>query len=386
MDNRETTLWTKDFISITIINFFIFLSFQMIVATLPLHVENVGGDETIIGWMTGLATISAFLIRPIAGIALDRLGRRIVFIFGHIILIITTYFLGVYSIWLIIIIRFINGTGWGLGSTSSMTIASDTIPIKRFGEGIGLFNLSNGLGMALGPLIGLSILNASGFNYVVSLGAVLGIIALILSQFIKYREIDRSKARENSSRKFLPFEKESLGPSLLIAIITITYGSIIAFIPLYGIEQGVENIGLYFTVYAFFLMFTRPVAGKMIDKKGFDIFVYSGIILLIVSMIVLSMSTNIIIFIISAALYGLGFGLLESSLLTMAVTFAPEGKTGGANATFFACFDGGIGLGSIIAGMLATSLGYSKMYLILVIPLLLAGVFYKFIKKDKVKP
>ena len=170
MKNKESSLWTKDFISITIINFFLFLSFQMIVATLPLHVENIGGSENVIGWMTGLATIAAFLIRPIAGISLDKLGRRIVFVIGHIILIITTYLLGVLNyVWFIIIIRFINGIGWGIGSTTSMTVASDTIPLERFGEGIGLFNLSNGLGMAIGPLIGLSILNATSFYNVVTL-------------------------------------------------------------------------------------------------------------------------------------------------------------------------------------------------------------------------
>lgn len=383
MRNKQTTLWTKDFISITIVNFFMFLSFQMIVATLPIHAENIGGNESVIGLMTGLATIAAFLIRPLAGIALDKLGRRIVFMIGHIILIITTYFLGVFNyIWFIIIIRSINGIGWGMGSTTSMTVASDTIPIGRFGEGIGLFNLSNGLGMALGPLVGLSILNITGFNNVATLGATLGLAALILSQFIKYKEVVRPIVKEDSERKFLPFEKESIGPSLVIALITITYGAIIAFIPLYGMEQGVENIGGFFTVYAFFLMFTRPIVGKMIDRKGFNIFVYSGIILLVASMIILSQSNNIIVFMVSAALYGIGFGLLESSLLTMAVTFAPEGKTGGANATFFACFDGGIGLGSIIAGMLATLVGYSRMYLILITPLLISGLLYKFINNN----
>lgn len=381
MENKETTLWTKDFISITIINFFMFFSFQMITSTLPLHVENIGGTENIIGWMTGLATIAAFLIRPVTGIVLDKLGRRIVFIIGHIGLILTTYFLGVHYIGLIIIIRFINGVAWGMGSTSSLTVASDTIPIRRFGEGVGLFNLSNGLGMALGPLIGLSILNATGFTNVVTLGAGLGVAALILSQFIKYKDVVPLVETKSSERKFLPFEKESLGPSFMIGIITITYGAIIAFIPLYGVEQGIENIGLYFTIYAVFLMFIRPIAGKMIDKRGFDIFVYSGIIILIISLIVLSLAANMILFILSAVLYGIGFGLLESSLLTMAVTFAPEEKRGGANATFFACFDGGIGLGSIIAGMLATWVGYNFMYLLLVIPLIIAGVFYKFVKK-----
>ena len=382
MANKDSSLWTKDFISITIVNLFLFLSFQMIVATLPLHVENIGGTENVIGWMTGLATIAAFLIRPIAGLSLDKLGRRIVFVIGNIILIITTYLLGVLNyVWFIIIIRFINGIGWGIGSTTSMTVASDTIPLERFGEGIGLFNLSNGLGMAIGPLIGLSILNATSFYNVVTLGAVLGISALILSQFIGYRKIERPKEKEGDKRKFLPFEKETLGPSLVIGIITITYGAIIAFIPLYGLQEGVNNIGGYFTVYALFLMFVRPMIGRMVDRKGYDIFVYSGIIILILSMFILSISSNLILFLISAALYGIGFGFLESTLLTMAVTFASEGKVGGANATFFACFDGGIGLGSIIAGMLATALGYSRMYLILIVPLFLAAILYKFIKK-----
>ena len=146
-------------------------------------------------------------------------------------------------------------------------------------------------------------------------------------------------------------------------------------------QEGVNNIGGYFTVYALFLMFVRPMIGRMVDRKGYDIFVYSGIIILILSMFILSISSNLILFLISAALYGIGFGFLESTLLTMAVTFASEGKVGGANATFFACFDGGIGLGSIIAGMLATALGYSRMYLILIVPLFLAAILYKFIKK-----
>lgn len=383
MENEDISLWTKDFILITIVNLFLFLSFQMIVASLPLHVENIGGNENVIGWMTGLATIAAFLIRPFAGIALDKLGRRIVFIIGHITLIVTTYLLGVFNyVWFIIIIRFMNGLGWGIGSTTTMTVASDTIPLNRFGEGIGLFNLSNGLGMALGPLVGITILNASRFYNVVVFGAFLGILALILSQFISYKKVERPKESEGGKREFLPFVKESLGPSLLIGIITITYGAIIAFIPLYGLEEGVKNIGIYFTVYALFLMFTRPMVGKMIDRKGFDTFIYSGLILLILSMFVLSISTNLILFLISAVLYGIGFGFLESSLLTMAVTYAPEEKTGAANATFFACFDGGIGLGSIVAGMLATYLGYGRMYLVLIIPLFLALVLYKVIKKN----
>lgn len=382
MENKQT-LWTKDFILITMVNLFMFLSFQMIVATLPLHVEYIGGRQTVLGWITGLATISAVLIRPFAGIALDNLSRKIVFIIGLIILAVSTYFLGVFNyIWLILIIRFINGIGWGIGNTTAMTVATETIPIKRFGEGIGLFNLSNGLGMALGPLIGISILNTQGFYNVALLGGILVLAALVFSQFINYKSVGKPVKTNIRKGKLPSIEKESLGPALIIGLITITYGAVIAFIPIYGIEQGVENIGLFFTIYALFLMFIRPIAGKMMDKKGFDIFVYSGILILILSMFILSRSYNIIIFAVSAALYGIGFGLLETSLLTMAVAYAPEGKIGSVNATFFAFFDGGLGLGSIIAGIIASVTGYSRMYLILIIPLIIAGILYKFTKRQ----
>lgn len=381
MENKQT-LWTKDLILITIVNLFMFLSFQMIIATLPLHVEDIGGTEKILGWITGLATISAVLIRPVTGMALDKASRKIVFLTGLIILLVSTYFLGVFNyIWLILIIRFINGIGWGIGTTTAMTVAAETIPIKRFGEGIGLFNLSNGLGMAFGPLIGISILNAQSFSNVALPAGMLVLAALVFSLFIKYKPIDKTVKAHIRKGKLPSVEKSSLGPALIIGLITITYGAIIAFIPIYGIERGVENIGLYFTIYALFLMFIRPLAGKMIDNKGFDIFVYSGVITLILSMIVLSQSQNIIIFAVSAALYGIGFGLLETSLLTMAVAHAPEGKIGSVNAVFFTFFDGGIGFGSIIAGIIASVTSYSRMYLILIIPLIIAGILYKFIKK-----
>ena len=231
MENKQT-LWTKDFILITMVNLFIFLSFQMIIATLPLHAEDIGGTEKILGWITGLATIAAVLIRPVTGIALDKASRKIVFIIGLIILFLSTYFLGVFNyIWLILIVRFINGIGWGIGTTTAMTVAAETIPIKRFGEGIGLFNLSNGLGMALGPLLGISILNAQSFTNVALTAGMLVLAALVFSLLIKYKPVDKPIRAHEGKGKLLPVEKESLGPALVIGMITITYGAIIAFIP-----------------------------------------------------------------------------------------------------------------------------------------------------------
>ena len=54
--------------------------------------------------------------------------------------------------------RVLFGIGFGMTSTSFPTMASDVIPIKRLGEGMGYFGLSTTLAMSIGPMIGLTLL------------------------------------------------------------------------------------------------------------------------------------------------------------------------------------------------------------------------------------
>ena len=81
MDNKPK-IWTKDFIGITIINLLIFMGFQMLMPTLPLYVKSLGGADSVIGWITGLTTISALIIRPVSGVAVDKWGRKVILLAG----------------------------------------------------------------------------------------------------------------------------------------------------------------------------------------------------------------------------------------------------------------------------------------------------------------
>ncbi len=51
--------------------FFIFLGFQMTLPTIPLFVQHLGGNDQMIGIITGVFTFSALLFRPNAGHSLD---------------------------------------------------------------------------------------------------------------------------------------------------------------------------------------------------------------------------------------------------------------------------------------------------------------------------
>jgi MFS family permease len=133
-------IWTRDFIFILFANFFIFLGFQMTLPTIPLFVEKLGGNDQLIGFVVGIFTFSALLLRPFAGHALESRGRGFVYIFGLCIFI---FSVGSYafamSILFLFVMRIVQGVGWGYSTTASGTIATDLIPPKRRGEGMGFF-------------------------------------------------------------------------------------------------------------------------------------------------------------------------------------------------------------------------------------------------------
>ena len=146
-------IWTKDFILIVMANFFVFLGFQMTLPTIPLFVDNLGGNDQMIGLVIGLFTFSALLLRPYAGRALESKGRRFVFLIGLVIFVFSVGSFGfVNSLIFLFVLRVIQGLGWGFSTTASGTIATDLIPAKRRGEGMGYYGLSGNIALAFGPL------------------------------------------------------------------------------------------------------------------------------------------------------------------------------------------------------------------------------------------
>src|SRR5690625_646948 len=152
--------------------------------------------------------------------------------------------------------RVVQGIGFGFSTTATGTIATDIIPPKRLGEGMGYFGLSGNLALAIGPVLGLSLVGVITFPTLFLLCGLLGLIALILSSRIRYKEVEASP-HKSLTIKFDIFEKSAIQPALLLFFITFTFGGIASFLPLYATEKGIAGMELYFLVYAIFLMISR---------------------------------------------------------------------------------------------------------------------------------
>ena len=269
--DQSEKLWTQDFVIITFITLFTFIGFQMLLPTLPIYAKNLGGGDTSVGLVVGLFTFSAVLIRPFVGYALDVYGRKSLFLLGMLVFLLCVLaYIWVPSLLILFSIRFLHGFGWGLTSTSASTVASDIIPKSRIGEGMGYYGLASTIAMALAPALGLYIIKEFDFSILFLLSALMILFSIILSFKINYKTVNQSRP------KFNLMEKAALRPTMVIFMITMTYGAIVSFLALYADQRGIENIGPFFTVYAISLAISRPLFGRLADKLGFDLVVIPG--------------------------------------------------------------------------------------------------------------
>jgi MFS family permease len=366
LSNQES-IWTKEFIILALINLTTFIGFNMMSTGMPVYVASLGANDLIAGLVMSLSTGAALVIRPFTGIMLDLFGRKGILISSVAAMAVTTVAYAVFPVLSIILaLRLLHGIGWGLGSTATSTIAADIIPKNRFAEGMGYFSLVSSLAVAVAPALTISLLENAGVLPVIIIAASSTVLSLILTFFQSSQTI--RKFKNTSKLKLTDFvDKRALLPAGIMFLISCAFASITTFIALYGQAKGVDNIFLYFTVYAIVTILSRPIIGKIIDKFGFFVPGILATVGVIATLIMITFSDNIVMFCIAGIFAGLGLGTGMGTLQTMAVAAVPSERRGVATSTFLLGSDAGMAVGATIAGAIAIEVGYANMYLVMAI-------------------
>ena len=157
--NQKPRLWTKDFLIISLSNFLLFISFYILMVTLAVYsIDKFHASQSEAGLASSIFVLGAVMVRPIAGKMIDKIGKKKLLMIGLVLfLVMMLLYFPVNSLPLMLLIRFIHGFAFGIGSTATGTIAADIIPASRRGEGLGYFATSMNLAMAVGPFLGLLI-------------------------------------------------------------------------------------------------------------------------------------------------------------------------------------------------------------------------------------
>ncbi|AHF07094.1 MFS transporter [Desulfitobacterium metallireducens] len=371
----DEKLWSRSFVLLIFLNFIMFMGFQILMPVLPVYARALGGNEATAGLVVGIFTISAVVVRPFIGKALDVFGRKKIFLMGFFFFcLFSLSYIAASTVLMLLSLRFFHGFGWGTTSTTANTVASDIIPRSRLGEGMGYFGLTSTLAMAIAPALGLFMIQHSrfGFEGVFTFSGIAFLIALGLSLGIRY------PALQPQLGKSALFEKSAFRSATIVSLLTMPYGSVVTFIALYAQQRGITNVGLFFTVYAFVLMISRPLFGRLSDQKGFGIAIVPGLFGVMLALFLLSQAKTLLFFLFAGAVYGLSFGAAMPALQAMSVQKVLPHRRGAASATYSTGFDLGIGLGSILLGTVAQVSGYSSMYLWAILPVMLALFIFFF--------
>lgn len=396
MNIKPKSIWNKNFIFLMISNALLFMMFEMLLPTLPLFVESIGGTPSQIGLVTGAFMLSAILIRPFSSRLLQLFSKKQLLITGVLICTAATAFYP-FSGTLIVLLAFrlMHGFGFGIASTMFATAASEQLPMKRMGEGMGFFGVGETIAISVGPLVGIWMLQH--FNYI---GLFLtGSFILLLSALmtLAYSQSgtqtqpqakNKSDANQNREKhhQFKWFEKRVLVQGVLILLVGIVAGGVMSFIALLAKERGFTNAAWFFFVVAIASLLIRLISGKLFDSKGAVFVLIPSGISLIIAIVSIAYAHTELELLIAAVFYGIGFGSIFPAIQSWVISLVDQESREDAVATFFNCFDLGIGGGSLLLGVLAGVSSYQFMYLIsslLVVIYLLILIGYSLVVKKQ---
>ncbi|WP_239618766.1 MFS transporter [Cohnella mopanensis] len=369
--DQQPRLWTKSFLALTISSLLLFLNLQMLLASFPAYVKDefhVG--DMMVSLVTSIFAITAIATRFLTAMLMRKVHRNVLLYIGlGIAAFITCIYVLADSIGSLLLMRVGYGVGFGMASTIVPTLVSQIIPSRRMGEGIGYFGLSTSLAMSIGPMIGLNVMKASGFGMLATIGTVTLLLSfpiLLLSRAIppspqKLRSSNGEVSNTGSPSK-PPFNKKLLFPAFLNVLLAVTYGGLLSFIALFGESMHLEQVGLFFLFNAITIIVIRPISGKLFDRRGPAAVLIPAVLCVIASLTVLSFATTMPMLIVSALLYGLGFGAIQPTLQAWMLRSSTQAQYGMANSMFYNSTDLGVAAGAFILGAISAVSDYAVMY------------------------
>lgn len=272
-------LWTGKFVLLTLCNLLLFLNLQMMTPSFPAYVkEQFGASDFTVSLVISLFAFAAVVARIFTGKVLQPKNSKTILLLGlSIVILATAGYVWAGTIAFLLVMRIVFGVGFGMTSTTFPTLASNIIPPKRMGEGMGYFGLSSSLAMSIAPVIGLWILGQFGF-VALSASAVVLVIAIIpMLRIIQpaapvhaMRENKEGQANQTGTPQ-IPSSKQQISkqpfptgsgtsgasgrgiwlPAFLNLLLSITYGGLISFLALFGKEVHIDNVGWFFLCNAF---------------------------------------------------------------------------------------------------------------------------------------
>ena len=353
-------LFTPRFFVMCGFSFTVFLSAFQLLPTAPYRILELGGSKVAAGMFLGFLTYASAFSAPITGSLADRFGKRRMLIACSLVL---SAFAAAYALTrdhrVLLGLALVHGCFWsGLLSSSSAYI-TDFIPAARRAEGIGYWGLSTIFAIAVAPSLGFWLYHRGGWMW---LCASVGILNLVMA-VIAFQLVEVARERPPSAffgRHLI--EWRVLALSMTLFLYSFGYGGITSFAALYADANHVVPKEVFFTTFAIVVLCTRPFLGPLGDRIGYRRVFLPCVVLIACGLALLASHGTRPGIILSAAVFGTGFGAAYPAFAAYVMRHVDSGRRGAAFGSILAAFDTGIGSGSIATGWIVQRHGFEAAF------------------------
>jgi MFS family permease len=340
--------------------FTVLLSFFLLLSALPLYAQQLGLTGPEIGVVMAAFALSSMLLRPWAGWAADRHGRRPLMLAGAAVFVLAPLaYAASTAAASLAAVRLFHGAGMGLYPTAATAMAADVAPPARRAEVLGVFGMAGSLALALGPATGIALVRALGFVPLFAIATAVALLGLSMTAGVRETLTARGRA---PLRLTTTISRAALFPSLLVLGLMLTYGALITVLPLHADAHGV-NPGLFFLVYALALTAVRPPAGRLSDRRGRAPVSAGGLFIVAAALVVVALGDGSTGLVLAGLLYGIGHGTAQPALVAWCVDHVGAGERGRAMGTFYTALELGIAIGAIASGIAVARVGFMASFL-----------------------
>lgn len=381
-------LWNAPYILVLTVSTLSSFSFYMVATIMSKYLVGLGASITFAGFVVGLFSITSLVCRPFCGVMADRLNNIWLLIVSNLLMSIGLFgFALTDNMPLMILLRVCNGVGFSINGTVQVALIVHFIPQNRTGEGIGYIGISQLIGSACAPAVGIEIAERFGMPATFFAAGALPVAACVMLLFLRDMQPPKTQAARSKLSLSDIIDLRAIPFTIPYSTFSFTNGVISSYLVLYADLQGIEKVSVYFTMYAIAVFLVRPFSGKLMDRKGLKYTVFPGMIICAASMFLLGFTHSLWMVLATGLLRALGQGAAQPSLQAGCINRVGRERSGVATSTYFLGGDIGQGIGPMVGGFLLAQIagpaGYRALFCFCgAIMLAAMGYFYFASRKE----
>ncbi len=353
-------LLTPPVVLLALIAFAALSGFQLLLSVVPLYADDAGGGSSGAGFATAAFMLSTVFAQVQMPRILDRFGYRLVLAIGLLFLGLPAFFYtAAQTLVTILAVTLLRGVGFGVATVVFAALMVELAPPGRRGEALGLLGIAIALPAIFCTALGLWLSERFGYGTVFLLGAITPLLGIVAIFGLRSVPMPGQGGTERTTGFFAGLGR---GPLLRVFLIfaatTTAAGVIVTFLPLAVTSgTGVFSAAGALLVVGIASAAGRWWAGRFGDRRDPRLLLPPGLLAATLGMVTLPSGGALLVG--GAALFGIGFGLLQNVTLVLMMRRVSESEYGLGSTLWNVAFDAGTGLGAFLFGFVIAALGYS---------------------------